>query len=187
MNSPETTSRYASPYKEGADQGFLFGIYLSVMFVLWVLAAQVPVLMLIMLAMAACVPLVIYRFLRRTFLTQNGFPTVMSMWVQGITIMICAALICGVLVIVWFKWIDPGFMAGQLQRVIDLYDATQDPSLAETARLSRLILENHALPSAGTWTLSMWLFTVFSGSILSCLMALLVKARGLPAARPINR
>lgn len=165
-----------SPYKRGADQGFMFGLYLSVMFLSWVFAATYPWLVFITFLMAVGVPVYTFRALRSTVVAEHGTTPMMSLWVQGITMMACGALICAAVILVWFKWIDPNFIASQLQSLVDIYNDTEDPSLANTARIASLLLEKNAIPPPSTWMLAFWLFTVFTGSLLSCLMAILARA-----------
>ena len=171
-----------SPYKRGADQGFMFGLYLCAMFLSWVFAATYPALAFATFILAACVPLYTFRALRSTVVAEYGTTPVVSLWVQGITMMACGALICAALILVWFKWIDPQFVASQLQSLVDVYNETNDPSLADTARIASLLLEKNAIPPPSTWMLAFWLFTVFTGSLLSCLMAVLARAMRIKKA-----
>ena len=54
-----------SPYRRGADDGFFFGAYLTVMFFASIFSEWMPLLQLLSGAMAVCVPLTIYRFMLR--------------------------------------------------------------------------------------------------------------------------
>lgn len=177
MNTTENIPS-ASPYRRGADRGYILGLWFTAIFLSWIFSAQVPLLSLVAVALIAGTPFLIYKLLRKSCLVDPSVQ-VSALWVEGISMVFCGSLICAVAVIVYFKWIDPGYMARQLQTLVDVYASTGDESLAEAARLSKAILDNNAVPPASTWTLAMWLFTVSSGSLLSGLMAVLVKARGL--------
>lgn len=168
----------ASPYRRGADRGYIFGLWFTAIFLSWIFSSQLPMLSLVTVGLILAMPFLIYRLLRNSSREQGGVVQVSSLWVEGITMVMCGSLICAAVVVIYFKWIDPDYMARQLQLVVDMYASTNDESLAEAARLSKAILDNNAVPSASTWTLAMWLFTVSSGSLLSGLMAVLVKARG---------
>lgn len=178
MNETSNT-KFASPYRRGADRGYLFGLWFTAIFLSWIFSSQIPLLSLLTVGLVIATPFLVYRMLRSSHLDQHGMAQVSSLWVEGITMIMCGSLICAAVMVIYFKWIDPDYMARQLQLVVDMYASTGDESLAEPARLSKAILDNHAVPTASTWTLAMWLFTVSSGSLLAGLMALLVKMKKL--------
>lgn len=171
----ENSNKLASPYRRGADRGYVFGLWFTAIFLTWIFSAQVPLLPLVTLGLLAATPFLVYRLLRTSYVEQGRMVQTSALWVEGITMIMCGSLICAAIVVIYFKWIDPDYMARQLQTVVDMYASTGDESLAEAARMSKAILDNNAVPPASTWTLAMWLFTVSSGSLLAGLMAILVK------------
>ncbi len=173
----DNSNRFASPYRRGADRGYVFGLWFTAIFLTWIFSSQVPLLPLLTAALVIATPILLYRILRTSYLEQERMAQTSALWVEGITMIMCGALICAAVVVIYFKWIDPDYMARQLQLVVDMYASTGDESLAEAARLSKAILDNNAVPTASTWTLAMWLFTVSSGSLLAGLMAILVKLK----------
>lgn len=167
-----------SPYKRGADQGFYFGIYLSVMFIASVAGTGMPLLGLAGMLMALGVPFIIFRFLRRTYIEEQYTSNLSALWMQGIVIFACGALIHSVIAIIYLKWIDPTFIINQIDRVIELYDNLDTPSATTVADTLRRIVSAGAVPSATAIVVEMVWLAIFSGSILSLLMSILVRAMG---------
>ncbi len=174
-----------SPYRYGIDRGWVFGVYFAAMFFTWAGASQMPVLVMLTVALAVFFPCMVYMLLRRLYLAHRGNIQVTTLWISGISAIVCGSLICAALMMVYFKWINPTFLIDQLQQMVELYRTTGDPSLAEAARLSEQMIEYHHVPPASTWTLAMWLFTVSSASLLAGLMAVLARARGVDGKRTL--
>ena len=75
-----------SPYRRGADDGFLFGIYLTVMFFASIFAGSFAPLSLLALVMMVSVPVVIYRFMRSYHRSLGPSGTFAMLWMQGVMI-----------------------------------------------------------------------------------------------------
>lgn len=178
-----TSDTPKSPVRLGADRGPALGIYFIAMFLTWVLSTSMPMLSMITVAMAIAFPFLVYKILRNRNLALDTKAPLTDLWIQGIAMIAFGAILCALVSLVYFKWINPTFMVDSLQRMIDLYHSTNDPSLAEMARMSQGLLDNHTMPSSSTIVWTLWLFTVTSGSLLAGLMAMLVKLRG-PSVRP---
>lgn len=102
-----------SPYRRGADDGFLFGIYLTVMFFASIFAGSFAPLSLLALVMMVSVPVVIYRFMRSYHRSLGPSGTFAMLWMQGVMIFFCGMLIAGTALVVYMKWIHPGFVVEQ--------------------------------------------------------------------------
>lgn len=175
INSSSDSATH-SPIRRGADCGLQFGLWFTAMFLSYIYASLWPALAIVTLALAAGVPFKVFRTLRREYRLSGSSIQVTSLWIQGIVMISAGALICALVTLVFFRWIDPGYIVRQLHQIIELYRTTSDPSLAEMARVAQGLIDNGTVPRPSTWVLSMWLFTVTSGSILSGLMAILVRA-----------
>ena len=104
---------------------------------------------------------------------------------QGITTFACGALIFGFASFVYLKWIDPGFIRSMLEMAVGYYQdlPDSDGQYAMMADDLSIILKNNAVPSAPAIVIAwMWLI-VFSGSLLSMLVAAVVKMRKVPSRR----
>ena len=157
------------------------------MFLSYIYASQWPALALLTMFMVLAVPFMLYRLLKKEYRACGPSLQVPSMWIRGIVMISGGALICALVALAYFRWIDPGYIVRQLHQVITMYHSTADPSLAEFARVAQGLIDNGAVPRASTWVVSMWLFTVASGSLLSGLMAVLVRASSaIRASRSSN-
>lgn len=129
------------------------------------------------------VPFVIYSYQRRSYLRDNGHTILSSLWVEGITTFFCGSLLSGIIQVIYLKWIDPGFILSQMQQMITLYRDSGLQNGTELADLLQQLIDNHAVPSAISIVIEMIWLAVFSGSLLSVLMALLVRARPIPDSK----
>ncbi|MCM1347804.1 MAG: DUF4199 domain-containing protein [Firmicutes bacterium] len=181
-----TDEALKSPFQRGVDCGWIFGIYFMAMFLAWVFSESFTVLFLLVPVLAIWFPFIVYRLQKSEYQIKNaeflgmrpyGPFEVTDMWIYGIVMISCGTLISSVLIMVYLKWIDPEYVVRQLRRAIEVYNSTSDPSLAQAATMARALIDNQAVPTASTITLSLGLFTVASGSLVAGLMAVLVKLR----------
>lgn len=166
-----------SPYRRGADDGFVFGLYLAATFLAMVLASRLPLLGLISLLMCAGVPVFIYIRLRRSFTADNGHTLLSSLWMQGIVTFACGSLIAGAVATAYLKWIEPDFIISKLREAIDFYAGSGWSRGEEVAETLRRMIDMHLVPSAVAIVVEFIWLSVFSGSLLSLLMALLARSR----------
>lgn len=170
----------ASPYTRGARDGLVFGLFLSVMFLSTVYSGQHAWLSLVAFAMMMAVPFIIYRCLRRSYVTDGGTTLLSSLWMHGIMIFLCGAIISGLVEVVWFKYVNPGFVVEQMKLMIELYSDYPWERGREVASLLQSMIDNNMVPTTMAIVTEMIWLSVFSGSLLSVLMAVLVRARKLP-------
>lgn len=178
------TDRQPSPVSRGADCGVFFGLLFTAMFLCYVYATTLPVLTFIFLALAVAIPFIIFRVLRSDFRTSGGTLSVTSMWIQGITMIAGGAILCSLVALAYFKWIEPDYIINQLHRIIELYQSTSDPSLEQFADLAQGLIDNQKVPRPSLWVTTICIFTVAAGSMLSGLMAVLVKASAATKSPP---
>lgn len=164
-------------YERGADDGVVMGVYLVALFALMVYSMSVSFAAVAAMAMMTGVPVLVFYFLRRTHRSAHGMTVFSALWMQGITMFICASLIFGLASFVYLKWIDPAFIRSMLEAAADYYGKLSGAgevydTMAEDLNM---ILRNNILPSPATLVMAwMWLI-VFSGSLLSMLAAGVVK------------
>lgn len=166
-----------SPYRRGANDGFYFGLYLTVMFFAIVISVKVSVFSLLAFAMMLFVPFLIYRWLRRSYVEDKGRSQLSALWMQGIVIFACGSLIAGVVATIYLKWIDPDFIVNRLNEAIELYKDSDWPQGREIATVMQEMIDYNFVPSAIAIIFEMIWLSIFSGSLLSLLMSLLARAR----------
>lgn len=176
------TRSLPSPYRRGAHDGLSFAVYLTVMFFASLYTTRVALLSLLVVLMMIGVPFVIYRYLRRAYVADYGCTQMSALWMHGIMIFLCGSLLAGAVEIVWLRWIQPDYIINQLHAVIDLYENSGWDRGEEMAAMLQRMIDNSLVPSAISIVMEMLWLSVFTGSLLSALMALLVRARPLPSA-----
>lgn len=169
-----------SPYKIGANRGAVLGIIMSVMFLASVYAEKIPLLSFLSLILFFSVPFFVYRSLRKTFVTNSGLPTLSILWMQGIVTFACGSLILALVASIYMRYIEPDFIISMVHKAIDFYSALPDQQSQQVAKLLNQMINAHAVPSAVYLALEMVWLGIFSGSLLSLLLSLLVRARPVP-------
>lgn len=177
---------YPSPYRRGAEDGLTFAIYLVVMFFASIYTTKVALLSLLVILMMLGVPFVIYRYLRRAFVADRGTSLMSALWMHGIMIFLCGSLLAGAVEVVWLRWIDPTYIVDQLHSVIDLYENSGWDRGEEMAEVLQRMIDNSLVPSAISIVMEMIWLSVFTGSLLSALISLLVRARPIGPADKTN-
>lgn len=172
-----------SPYRNGADRGALLGILLSVMFLASVYAEHIPFLSLISAFIFISVPFWVYRWLRKTYVAFSGTPSLSMLWMQGIVTFTCASLILALVATLYMRLIEPDFIHSMVHKAIDFYSAMPDKQSQQVAQLLTNMINAHAVPSAVYIALEMVWLGIFSGSLLSLLLSLLVRARPVTPPR----
>lgn len=176
MNSTQPINQ--SPYSRGAHYGVAFGVYLSVLFFAIAHSLTVPVLSLLSLVMMAGVPVVIYIMLRKSYLADYGKTIFSSLWMEGIAIFFFGGLIASLVSVAYMSWINPGYLYSQVDTMIELYGNTDWERGKELSDILVRAKNQHLIPTPIDLAIDMLWLIVFSGSILSMLMSLLVQARG---------
>lgn len=176
---------FQSPYRRGADDGFIFGLYLTAMFLASIFSGAVPLLSLVSLALMAGVPGVIYMFMkrydRRTGMTAS-FP---MFWMQGVMIFFCGMLIAGTVLVVYMKWLSPDFVLRQLQAVAAMKGSTPGSVMDEAASVASSMIENNFIPTPIAIVTELIMLAIVTGSILSIILGAILTLRRR-ATRPLS-
>lgn len=168
-----------SPFRYGADQGLYFGLYLICFYGCGLLNMTSPNLLFSLAAMVlfAGVPFLIYYWLRRTYVAFRGAIQLSALWMQGIVIFICGTLISAVALVVYLKFVNPTFIVDQMKMLIEMYSSMDWERGQEAAEMLQRLIDMKLVPSAMSVVMETVWLGVFSGSMLSLLMGLLVRAR----------
>lgn len=152
------------------------------------LSGAFPLLSLVTLALIIGIPVAVYRSLRRSYVASMGNATLSELWVEGIATFLFGAAICGLVTIIYMKWIAPGFLISQVQDTIDACRAAGTPEHLECARILNNMITQGVVPSPSTFVISMFWLTMAGGCILSLLTALAARIAKLPMrpASPSN-
>lgn len=168
------TDMITSPYRRGADDGFLFGIYLTLMFFSSIFAPRVPLLGLMPPLMALAVPAIIWFFIRRYDRSLQECATFPMMWMLGVVIFVCGSLIAGVLLTIYMKWIEPDFIINQFWAVIELGKDAPGTFLAEAGDIASQMIEANFVPSPIAIVSEIIMLATVTGSLLSIAISAII-------------
>lgn len=172
-----------SPYYRGAKAGQIFGLYLSAIFLSMALSEHLALLSLVTLGLIAFIPLMVYRPLRKSYIESAGTASVSELWVQGIAMFLFATAICGLVTLVYMKWIAPGFLINQVESAIEACRASGTAEHLEMARILSNMIKQGVVPSPSTFVISMFWLTMAGGCILSLIAAIAARLARIPADR----
>lgn len=164
-------------FRRGADDGFLLGLYFSALFFAMVYSMTVPLLSMAALALMAGVPVVIYKFLRRSYVADYGTTRFSALWMQGIVTFFCGSLILALVSFVFMRWIEPDYIESVMRQVVEVYGGASWPQGREAADVLQHALDAGLVPRAIQVSMELLWTGVFTGSILSIVVSLIVQAR----------
>lgn len=156
-----------SPYRRGADDGFLFGLYLTALFAASIFSEQVPLLSLVTLALVVMVPVYVWQRMRSFSRACRGAATFPMLWMQGMVMFACGMALAGVVLTVYMKWINPGFIARQWHMMAALASSPDSSFMQQTGKMAQVMIDNGMVPRPMEIVLQLFLLAVASGSILS--------------------
>lgn len=166
-----------SVYRLGAEDGLVIGPLMTAVAVLVAATAYIPWLGLPSLALIVAVPAVAYVMLWRGF-KESGFKASFSaLWLQGICAFFFGGLIMGALVFIALRWVWPGFIADQMRLLADILASSTDSDAVDMATGLRKSMEHGNLPAPIDIVLELIYVAVFTGSLLSMFLSLLIRAR----------
>ncbi len=165
------TDMITSPYRRGADDGFFFGIYLTLMFFSSIFAQSLPLLGLLSPVMALGVPAVIWFFIRRYDRMLQECATFPMMWMLGVVIFVCGSLISGLLLTIYMKWIEPDFVLNQLNAIIELGKGAPGTVLAEAGDIAAQMIEANFVPTPIAIVSEIIMLATVTGSLLSIVIS----------------
>jgi len=178
-----------SVYRLGAEDGLVMGPLLALTVLLIGASAYVPVLFFAAIAAMIAVPTFAYILLARSF-KARPFSTFSALWLQGICTFFFGSLIMAVASYVCMRWLYPTFIADQINAVVEIYGAIDDPDARSMASMLQKASETKSLPTPIEVSLEMIYMAVFSGSLLSMVLSLVVRSRGRrgnsPTPPPFN-
>ena len=164
-------------FRRGADDGFLLGLYFTALFFAIVYSMTVPLLSMTALLMMAGVPVVTYVFLRRSYVADYGTTRFSALWMQGIVMFFCGSLILALVSFVFMQWIVPDYIVSTMRSVIELYSGSDLQQGREAAELLQTAMDSGMVPKPIQVSMELLWSGVFTGSILSIVVALIVQAR----------
>ena len=176
-----------SPYRRGADDGAWFGLYLIALFFSSVYSMRFPILGVVSFMLTVSVPLVTYMALRRTYISESLTTPVSSLWMQGIMMFLCGSSLMGAASVVYMKWINPSYLINNVSTSAEVFGQMDDPEMQQIAEGLQRMVETNSLPTPITLVFTSICLAVLTGSILSLITGLLVRAFNPVRPRTIKK
>ena len=172
-----TEQQAKSVYRRGADDGFIFGVYLSLMFILEAMAFVhgAPVLSLLALIMIFAVPVVIYFFLRRAYIAEGRLSRFSALWLQGICTFFFGSLLMALTSYIYMRLIHPGFIPEVFGTLREAYDMVDSEEARKMVRWIEYVQEHNLYPPAAELAVNFIWLAVFTGSLLSMILSFVIK------------
>lgn len=167
-----------SVYTAGAEDGALMGPLLAAAVVCFGASAYWPICFIPAIMLGIAVPAFAYLFLARTYRAQPEVSTFSALWLQGICIFFFGSLIMAVVVYLMLRFVCPTFMVDQAANFINIYGGVDDPMARQTVAMMQTLLDQGALPTPVDIVLELIYGAVFTGSLLSMILSLVVRSRG---------
>ena len=172
--------RSRSVYVRGAEDGLVLGPVMAAGVVLTGVAAYVPWVAVPALALLASVPALVYILLRRGYAADGCGSSLSALWLQGICPFFFGGLLMAAAAYAAIRWGRPGFVAEQVTAAAALYSAAPDAGAREMGEALGRAVEARILPTAIQVALELLYAAVFSGSILSVVLAAVIRRRHRP-------
>ena len=167
-----------SLFKQAAECGLPFGVYLSVMASGFIFSDKHVAISAFALAMVLATPFVVYRWQKQRYSGCEGKASFSDLWMMGILIFLCGSIIaCGVSYAV-MECFRPHYFFEQAQHIISQYEANPEAfgqGMQQVTDTLRMVIDKQAAPRCielaltGFWTCS------FAGSLLSAVLAAIIK------------
>lgn len=177
------SSKPRSIFERAASYGLWMGLYFTALFLLSVGAIRIGILNIVVLTMALFVPYLIYKQLRRTHIEAHGLETFSAIWMQGILTFACGSIILCLTSYIFMRWCYPSFIHDIFQLALDFYESQSDPASADMAEELRAVVDRRMYPTASTVAIMYLWFGTFSGSVLSMILASIVRLRKVNSNR----
>lgn len=167
-----------SVYRLGAEDGLLMAPMLILVALLFGASTYYTWLGLPAMVAAIGVPALAYWLLARTYARQPELSTFSALWLQGICTFFFGSLIMAVVVYLAMRFMCPTFIVDQFNTVIAVYSQIDEPAADTLVSVLQRALNEHQLPTPMDVTLELVYIIVFTGSILSMFLSLIIRRRG---------
>lgn len=181
QNNNQSGANY-SPFRRGAEDGVLFGVYLGALSVCMLAGLRVSVLEVLFLILAVGVPFYCFRRQRRSYVSAGGSLAVAPLWMQGIVMFFCGSIIMALVTMIYLQWVDPDYLAYLKAMVTE--SVALDPGAFAASGIKPADIDNlFAIITPAKFAVEMLWLSIFTGSILSLLTAVIVPLKRIPQKR----
>lgn len=163
-------------YRRGASDGALMGLVMCGIFASWALSMRWALASLAFPLLCLAVPVLAWWMLRRAYRADGAGSTFSMLWMHGICIFFFGMLLMAGLALVWLRWLEPGLVHESMAQAADVYAQLPSPQAQAMAADVRTLIDHGMVPRAIDVALALLWAGVFSGSILSIILAAIIRA-----------
>lgn len=167
-----------SVYSSGAHDGALMGAVFIAVFCAMAYGSTNGSLLLSLAATVsalAVVPALLYIMMRRRFVEEKMKSPFFTVWMHGITIMICGNLILGLGIYLYLRFLNPYFLINQVTAMADIYGSMGTPEATQIADTFQKMIDMHLLPSPISFAFSCMWFGSFLGTVLALIITSILR------------
>lgn len=165
-----------SVFKCGAENGVVFGLYLSAIFFSCIYGGTSAFISFIQLLLFLAVPLVIFIFMMKYNNSHPATSSFSALWTLGTFTYLCGSLICGIITYVWLQYVTPDFIVEQAKTALATYEQLPELKNHELTGILRKAIEDNMLPSPIMVVFQLIWLTVSAGVVTSLILAPLARA-----------
>ena len=164
-----------SVFKCGAENGLIFGLYLSAIFFTCIYGNSSFMISFLGLVMFLAVPLVIFAFMRRYHVTYPETSTFSNLWTLGTATYLFGSLICGIVTYIWLQYITPDFIVNQAKMALATDEQIPEFKNHEFTSMLRKAISDKMLPSPIMIVFQLIWATLTAGVVTSLILAPLAR------------
>ena len=158
-----------SVYSLGAADGLWTGLAMGFCMMFMILSTRIPFLGLVAMALVILTPWLVWRFLRRAWISGQTPPTFSAVWLHGICIFLFGSIIMALMMYISLKFLSPGWIENQTLLVVK--ELSANPNTLDQAKTMSRIIESGQLPSPIYVSISSIWLVAFTGSMWSMIFA----------------
>lgn len=169
-----------SVYSYAAHWGWRTGIHLTVMSMCFLMSLRCPSLTGILFAMLFLFPITVGNGMVRMRKESPGFGKFSALWLFGIYTVIFGTLICCLVSSMWVVFADPLFMRDYAVSLISDFEngmVGDNVNGMRAAMVIRNAIDAHMLPTGMEFMVFLGWTTCFVGSLLSLVLAFILRKR----------
>lgn len=170
-----SSSKARTIYDRAALNGLFMGVYFSVLFLGMVGSMRFEVLNLPVIFMIAATPFIVFRQMRRTHVAARGLESFSGLWMQGILTFCCGSLILCAVSYAFLRWCYPEFIYDSCVKISRMYLTTPELQKDDIYNIAEAIVNNRYTLRAADMAVAYFWMGSFTGSVLSMILALIVK------------
>lgn len=157
-------------FYESGRQGTRFGILFTCMSACLLYSPRIGALSLLLVILGSLAMLYLPFALAKVARVNQAYSGFAALWMSGIVMYICGALICSLLTLIFLLFLEPGYLDGYVRNLIEQIMAQPNAPKPD--------LKDLVIPTPMEFVSSMFWATGFFGSLLSLVLALILPHTG---------